>query len=83
MYPTGSEPNLYAEFELEALLVTGSCTDVAPVRREDVHPRGVQLALGPPGGDPLVDTLVMSNLGTNIVKPCAIVFNVCCSQRLC
>ncbi len=54
---------MYAEFELEALLVTGSCVDVAPVKREDVHPRGVQLALGTPGGAALVDTLVMSNLG--------------------
>lgn len=59
---------MYAEFELEALLVTGSCTDVAPVRREDVHPRGVQLALGPPGGPPLVDTLVMSNLGARVCE---------------
>lgn len=28
-----------------------------------VHPRGVKLELGPHGGAPLVDTLVMSNLG--------------------
>jgi UDP-glucose:glycoprotein glucosyltransferase len=57
-----------AAFELEALLVTGSCVDAAALRggrQEGVHPRGVQLQLGREGATAAapVDTLVMANLG--------------------
>lgn len=57
---------MHAEFELEALLLTGACTDVAAKKREAMTPRGVQLRLAQgegAEGPHLVDTLVMSNLG--------------------
>ncbi|KAL6776424.1 hypothetical protein ACKKBG_A21060 [Auxenochlorella protothecoides x Auxenochlorella symbiontica] len=63
----GPGQRLAATFELEALLVTGSAIDLGAARSGDpsqeVHPRGVKLELGPAGKVPLVDTLVMSNLG--------------------
>ncbi|EFN52002.1 hypothetical protein CHLNCDRAFT_59065 [Chlorella variabilis] len=59
-----------AVFELEALMLTGMCLDLASLAarmREQIHPRGVQLQLqalsAPEAAPPLVDTLVMSNLG--------------------
>ncbi|KAK9830935.1 hypothetical protein WJX81_007880 [Elliptochloris bilobata] len=59
----GAAPALEAGFELEALLLTGSCVDIAAASRNQVTPRGVQLHLGTPAQPRLVDTLVMSNLG--------------------
>ena len=47
-------------FELEALLVTGSCIDPGASRREQ-HPQGLQLQLGTLPRP--TDTVVMQNLG--------------------
>ncbi|BDA49281.1 UDP-glucose:glycoprotein glucosyltransferase 1 [Coccomyxa sp. Obi] len=59
----GAAPSLQAEFELEALLLTGSCVDIAARSREQMTPRGVQLVLGTSQQPAIVDTIVMSNLG--------------------
>lgn len=55
-----------ARFELEALVITGSCVDLTSLSariHDQVHPRGVQLQLGTAADPHLMDTLVMSNLG--------------------
>ncbi|KAL4422940.1 hypothetical protein ABPG75_009137 [Micractinium tetrahymenae] len=64
------QPAMEALYELEALLLTGMCLDLASLQarlRDQIHPRGVQLQLlalsAPRQAPPLVDTLVMSNLG--------------------
>ena len=44
----GSDATLNAEFELEALLLTGSCTDVSARRRDQVT-KPLQLLLVPQG----------------------------------
>ncbi|KAL3134029.1 hypothetical protein ABBQ32_008463 [Trebouxia sp. C0010 RCD-2024] len=59
----GDASTLSAEFELEALMLTGRCIDRHSRRRDLVYPRGVQLHLGSPKQPHLQDTLVMSNLG--------------------
>ncbi|DBA75355.1 TPA: hypothetical protein ACH3X1_010624 [Trebouxia sp. C0004] len=59
----GNSPTLSAEYELEALMLTGRCMDLHARRRELVTPRGVQLHLGSHKQPHLQDTLVMSNLG--------------------
>ncbi|KAL0021594.1 hypothetical protein WJX79_001497 [Trebouxia sp. C0005] len=59
----GDSPTLSAEYELEALMLTGRCMDLHARRRELVTPRGVQLHLGSHKQPHLQDTLVMSNLG--------------------
>ncbi|KAL4857496.1 UDP-glucose:glycoprotein glucosyltransferase [Chlorella vulgaris] len=64
------QQEMAATFELEALMLTGMCLDLASLAarmRDQIHPRGVQLELlplsAPETAQPLVDTLVMSNLG--------------------
>ncbi|KAI3430615.1 hypothetical protein D9Q98_005207 [Chlorella vulgaris] len=64
------QQEMAATFELEALMLTGMCLDLASLAarmRDQIHPRGVQLELlplsAPEAAQPLVDTLVMSNLG--------------------
>ncbi|GFR53073.1 hypothetical protein Agub_g15772, partial [Astrephomene gubernaculifera] len=52
---------VYAEFELDALMLTGSCVDVTASGRM-TPPRGLQLHLGTPARPHTVDTLVMANL---------------------
>lgn len=52
----------YAEFELEALMLTGSCMDVSEGQGRATHTRGLQLYLGTPARPHIVDTLVMANL---------------------
>ncbi|EFJ45735.1 hypothetical protein VOLCADRAFT_105823 [Volvox carteri f. nagariensis] len=51
----------FAEFELDALMLTGSCVDVTASGRM-TPPRGLQLHLGTPTQPHTVDTLVMANL---------------------
>ncbi|GLI71786.1 hypothetical protein VaNZ11_017131 [Volvox africanus] len=51
----------FAEFELDALMLTGSCVDVTASGRM-TPPRGLQLHLGTQEHPHLVDTLVMANL---------------------
>ncbi|GAB4815180.1 hypothetical protein N2152v2_002226 [Parachlorella kessleri] len=61
-----AEKSMEAQFELEALMVTGSCLDLASLQarmRDQIHPRGVQLQLGTAADPAMVDTLVMANLG--------------------
>jgi len=57
------EGSVDVDYELEALMITGSCIDVAATSRKDMTPRGVQLHLGDAKRPHVVDTLVMSNLG--------------------
>lgn len=54
---------LNASFELDSLLVTGSCIDRSAKSQKDLTPRGVQLHLGNTTDAHVTDTLVMSNLG--------------------
>ncbi|KAJ8506506.1 hypothetical protein OPV22_007392 [Ensete ventricosum] len=54
----GDLRTLQAVFELEALLLTGHCSE-----KDHDPPRGLQLILGTKRGSHLVDTLVMANLG--------------------
>ncbi|XP_075520697.1 UDP-glucose:glycoprotein glucosyltransferase isoform X1 [Primulina tabacum] len=49
---------LQAVFELEALVLTGHCSE-----KDHEPPRGLQLILGTKNSPHLVDTLVMANLG--------------------
>ncbi|GIL48985.1 hypothetical protein Vafri_5482 [Volvox africanus] len=51
----------FAEFELDALMLTGSCVDVTASGRM-TPPRGLQLHLGTQEQPHRVDTLVMANL---------------------
>lgn len=61
--PPAGAPALHAEFQLEALLLTGQCIDTGAATRQDVTPRGVQLWAGRGTERHLRDTLVMANLG--------------------
>ncbi|KAK9134686.1 hypothetical protein Syun_014016 [Stephania yunnanensis] len=54
----GDARTLQAVFELEALVLTGHCSE-----KDHDPPRGLQLILGTKSKPHLVDTLVMSNLG--------------------
>lgn len=54
----GDTSTLQAVFELEALLLTGHCSE-----KDHEPPRGLQLILGTKQMPHLVDTLVMANLG--------------------
>lgn len=54
----GDISTLQAVFELEALLLTGHCSE-----KDHEPPRGLQLILGTKQMPHLVDTLVMANLG--------------------
>lgn len=54
----GDTRTLQAVFELEALLLTGHCSE-----KDHDPPRGLQLILGTKSTPHLVDTLVMANLG--------------------
>ncbi|XP_058110357.1 UDP-glucose:glycoprotein glucosyltransferase isoform X2 [Magnolia sinica] len=54
----GDTRTLQAVFELEALVLTGHCSE-----KDHDPPRGLQLILGTKGLPHLVDTLVMANLG--------------------
>lgn len=54
----GDVNTLQAVFELEALLLTGHCTE-----KDHEPPRGLQLILGTRRIPHMVDTLVMANLG--------------------
>ncbi|CAI9103836.1 OLC1v1002407C1 [Oldenlandia corymbosa var. corymbosa] len=54
----GDERTLQAVFELEALILTGHCSE-----KDHEPPRGLQLILGSKSSPHLVDTLVMANLG--------------------
>eukprot|EP01097_Dermamoeba_algensis_P005503 TRINITY_DN3503_c0_g1_i2.p1 TRINITY_DN3503_c0_g1~~TRINITY_DN3503_c0_g1_i2.p1 ORF type:complete len:467 (+),score=152.66 TRINITY_DN3503_c0_g1_i2:79-1479(+) len=56
----GSASTLYAEFELEHVLLTGSCSDLSS---GGFPPQGLELNLGTEKTPHLVDTLVMQNLG--------------------
>jgi hypothetical protein len=53
-----TDPYLYAQFELQQIMLQGQCSDQA-----GVPPRGLELYLGREGTPHLQDTLVMSNLG--------------------
>jgi len=63
-----NEKKLSAGFELENILIEGSCADNSNGR---VPPRGLQLNLGDSTNPHQVDTLVMSNLGPyrSIINP--------------
>ncbi|XP_054800106.1 UDP-glucose:glycoprotein glucosyltransferase isoform X1 [Prosopis cineraria] len=54
----GDTRTLQAVFELEALVLTGHCSE-----KDHDPPRGLQLILGTKSTPHLVDTLVMANLG--------------------
>lgn len=54
----GDTRTLQAVFELEALVLTGHCSE-----KDHDPPRGLQLILGTKNRPHLVDTLVMANLG--------------------
>ncbi|KAK1548954.1 hypothetical protein Q3G72_001893 [Acer saccharum] len=54
----GDTRTLQAVFELEALVLTGHCSE-----KDHEPPRGLQLILGTKSSPHLVDTLVMANLG--------------------
>merc|ERR1711915_672624 len=54
----GDARTLLAVFELEALVLTGHCSE-----KNHEPPRGLQLLLGTESTPHLVDTLVMANLG--------------------
>ncbi|KAF3444470.1 hypothetical protein FNV43_RR14162 [Rhamnella rubrinervis] len=54
----GDTQTLQAVFELEALVLTGHCSE-----KDHDPPRGLQLILGTKSTPHLVDTLVMANLG--------------------
>ncbi|KAK7247307.1 hypothetical protein RIF29_42188 [Crotalaria pallida] len=54
----GDSRTLQAVFELEALVLTGHCSE-----KDHDPPRGLQLILGTKSKPHLVDTLVMANLG--------------------
>ncbi|KAJ6389720.1 hypothetical protein OIU77_027940 [Salix suchowensis] len=54
----GDTRTLQAVFELEALVLTGHCSE-----KDHEPPRGLQLILGTKNNPHLVDTLVMANLG--------------------
>ncbi|XP_017970879.1 PREDICTED: UDP-glucose:glycoprotein glucosyltransferase isoform X1 [Theobroma cacao] len=54
----GETRTLQAVFELEALVLTGHCTE-----KDRDPPRGLQLILGTKNTPHLVDTIVMANLG--------------------
>ncbi|XP_031384011.1 UDP-glucose:glycoprotein glucosyltransferase [Punica granatum] len=54
----GDTRTLQAVFELEALVLTGHCSE-----KDHEPPRGLQLILGTKSKPHLVDTLVMANLG--------------------
>ncbi|KAI9397239.1 hypothetical protein POPTR_003G018900v4 [Populus trichocarpa] len=54
----GDTRTLQAVFELEALVLTGHCSE-----KDHEPPRGLQLILGTKSNPHLVDTLVMANLG--------------------
>lgn len=54
----GETRTLQAVFELEALVLTGHCSE-----KDHEPPRGLQLILGTKSKPHLVDTLVMANLG--------------------
>eukprot|EP01129_Flabellula_baltica_P009396 TRINITY_DN3831_c0_g1_i1.p1 TRINITY_DN3831_c0_g1~~TRINITY_DN3831_c0_g1_i1.p1 ORF type:complete len:1002 (+),score=253.35 TRINITY_DN3831_c0_g1_i1:715-3720(+) len=55
-----NEQSLYAVFELENILIEGSCADLS---NNHIPPRGLGLVLGDYEDDYKSDTLVMSNLG--------------------
>ncbi|GFY94719.1 similar to EMS-MUTAGENIZED BRI1 SUPPRESSOR 1 [Actinidia rufa] len=54
----GEQRTLQAVFELEALALTGHCSE-----KDHEPPRGLQLVLGTKSTPHLVDTIVMANLG--------------------
>ncbi|XP_050208760.1 UDP-glucose:glycoprotein glucosyltransferase [Mercurialis annua] len=54
----GDERTLHGVFELEALVLTGHCSE-----KDQDPPRGLQLILGTKSTPHLVDTIVMANLG--------------------
>ncbi|KAG9456989.1 hypothetical protein H6P81_001497 [Aristolochia fimbriata] len=54
----GDTKTLQAVFELEALVLTGHCSE-----KDQEPPRGLQLILGRKGSPHMVDTIVMANLG--------------------
>ncbi|KAI7751028.1 hypothetical protein M8C21_007077 [Ambrosia artemisiifolia] len=54
----GDTRTLQAVFELEALILTGHCSE-----KDHEPPRGLQMILGTKRNPHLVDTLVMANLG--------------------
>ncbi|KAK9811403.1 hypothetical protein WJX72_003341 [[Myrmecia] bisecta] len=65
MEDLGSADVMQADFELEALVLSGQCVDVSATSRDQVQPRGVQLQLSKASASAshMVDTIVMSNLG--------------------
>ena len=48
----------YAEFELEAVVLTGGCAELLPRGRRGPPPRGLELTLGTAAQPRRVDTLV-------------------------
>jgi UDP-glucose:glycoprotein glucosyltransferase len=70
---------VHAVYELEALLLFGSCIDLTSLykgKQSTIHPRGVQLHLGTPSHPHVKDTLVMSNLGYFQLKAAPGVWNL-------
>ena len=70
---------LYAEFEIESLIVSGSCVDKTAAEMwnyNEYHPNGLQLMLGTANSPRLVDTMVMSNLGYFQLKARPGIFNL-------
>jgi UDP-glucose:glycoprotein glucosyltransferase len=59
----GEQSTLHVEMNLEALLLTGTCVDIAATKQEEFYPRGTQLTLGSTSHPEAQGTLVMSNLG--------------------
>ena len=62
----GDTRTLQAAFELEALVLTGHCSE-----KGHDPPRGLQLILGTKNSPHLVDTLVMANLGYLQMEVCS------------
>lgn len=68
----GNAKTMYAVYELEALVLTGHCSE--PDSNEP--PRGLQLLLGTNGHPHMVDTIVMANLGYWQLKAAPGVWNL-------
>ena len=58
---------VFAQFELQYLLIEGHCFEVAQ-KMITRHPRGLEVVLGTAQKPHMQDTLVMSNLGYFILR---------------
>jgi UDP-glucose:glycoprotein glucosyltransferase len=62
---------LYAQFQLQHVLVEGNCYDWTEFPyRPPTPPRGLELVLGTPKHPTIKDTIVMSNFGYFQLKVC-------------